>query len=241
MPERFVREQDMIEPIINNAAVYTGDVRPWMTFLECVGNSGIADIVFVDFDQDAINNRLLRGLKPLVSAVDIHALLALGCGEPSPLSTVSSKIGYSPSHTKSALSRLVALGFVEKYDDGYLMLNCFHSVVKSIIAIEVKRENWTRGLYQARRYLRFANKSFLVLDKVYTNRISPHIGKIGTQHIGLGFVNASDYTVTILSHPEWRPALSGADHALIGERLWSLTMSAGICRFAVQHEPVLLK
>lgn len=217
---KYEKEYDMIQPIVD-IAYSIAETPNVIAFLECVGSAGIADIVLVEFDKIAIEKREKNQLPPIINPVQIKVLFSLDESQPKDISSISSLTGYSPGYIKSSSIRpLINNGLIFKVKSGYIRTNLFCPVVKRIIAIEAKRENWTRGLYQARRYLRFANKVFLAIDKAYAKRIIPHKNTMKKQGIGLLLVDASSNKTFISSNPKWNTPISITDHALIGERLW---------------------
>lgn len=222
MGEKYLYEQDMIEPIISSATKFTESTGSWMVFLECASCSGIADIVFVEFNKNAIKERMDSGLGPVVKLVQIQTLLSLDVEKPKKINAISKEIGYSESYLRQvSIPFLIENGFIIKTNDGYFCSSKYLPVINRIVALEVKRENWARGFYQARRYLRFANRVFLVLDGAFSNRVYSYHNKILLYNIGLSILKKSDGEVNIYSLPNWHLPFSHSEHVLIGERLWS--------------------
>ncbi|WP_058303000.1 hypothetical protein [Gorillibacterium timonense] len=68
------------------------------------------------------------------------------------------------------LKRLEEIGAVLMVENTYIRNQDFTLFNPNVTAIEAKLEDWTKGLAQAIRYQRFANKSYLALDEQYVHR-----------------------------------------------------------------------
>ncbi|MGI5839329.1 MAG: hypothetical protein ACOX8W_06660 [bacterium] len=221
MTKKFSLEQEMIPPIASCCSELIGNKGPYGVFLECVGAQGIADVVFAGFDSDICELRDKFGLGPLVNLVDVTIMQAINPEGVSEFGEIVSKVSYSSAYVKRSLSILCKNGYIEKNEEGYFRSPFFAPVAKEIIAIEAKREDWAKGIHQARRYLRYANRVFLALDDAYSHRIIdgnlPHLSCIG-----LLTVNAEDRNTSVIVKPKWRKPSSEVENILLGERLWAI-------------------
>jgi hypothetical protein len=227
MAIKYKREIDMIRPI-TQLAKFLLQSDDAFVFLECAGTLGIADIVFVEFDRQAIIKRYEVGLSPQVDSVKLKILLALDNKQPKNVAQISSSVGYSSSYVRSAaINPLIAMGLIHKVKEGYQSFGGYTPVTKKIVAIEAKREDWTHGLYQARRYRRYAQKVFVALDNAFAERVNKYKHTFQKQGIGVIYADAETDTAIVSQMPRWREPLASVDNALLGERLWSAAMSKG--------------
>lgn len=233
--EHFQRESDMIQPVLENRTEYLSSGH-WECFLECVGFPGIADVVFVRFDSSAVEQRLASGLGPITNDLQarvFHALGRCGCLSGSELALW---IGCSMKHLRySVLPELLRAGYVGCSSDGYFLELEYQPVVDQVIAIEVKRQDWVRGIYQARRYQRFANSVLLAIDHAYVHRVLPYLNELKEQRIGLVSVDARLQQLTALFVPIDHLLSPTVDQAVVGERLWATldpSLYPGSTRFA---------
>jgi len=219
MATRFRYEKDMIEPIAAAGAKLMGN-ETHMVFLECPGSPGVADVVFVDFDTAAIEMRNMAGLGPLTKGADLKIALAISEDTPTTMSEIVFATAYTGGYIRSRISELTRQGYVFIGEGGYCRSEFLVPVVKSVVAVEAKRDNWIQGLAQARRYRYFANKTLLALDYAFIGRATPHIDDMLATDVGLMSVDASDNSTQIVATPMWGGPLSPVEHVLIGERLW---------------------
>lgn len=219
MATRFRYEKDMIEPIAASGVKLMGN-ETHIIFLECPGSPGVADVVFVDFDTVAIEMRKGAGLGPITKGADLKVALAISDNTPTTMSEIIFATAYSSGYIRSRVHELVQQSYVSFVEGGYCRSKFLVPVVKSVVAVEAKRDNWVQGLAQARRYRYFANKTLLALDNAFVSRAEPYIEDMLATDVGLISVDASDNTTQILATPMWGAPLSPVEHVLIGERLW---------------------
>lgn len=70
----------------------------------------------------------------------------------------------------SILKNLAEVGAIKKVGDKYYRTPTFKLFSPRVTAIEAKLEDWNKGLAQAIRYQRFAEKSYLALEERYIHR-----------------------------------------------------------------------
>ena len=227
----YSRESDMIQPIVRLGKELAGSGgTDIFAFTECVGNPGVADVVFVEFDLEAIEMRHRHGIPPLTSTVEMRVMYSLERDTPRDLDAIAAISGFSAGYIRSKVIKpLVEVGAIIKRDSGYTRSEFFAPVASWIIGVEAKLANWTRGLYQARRYLRFSDQVYLAVDKAVSKRVIPHSQTMRKQGVGLILVDSETDCAQIISKPKTKGPLSSADHALVGERLWFVAKNQNSC------------
>lgn len=216
----FKKESDMTPYVLTLAGRLFKKSTHYYAFAECVATPGIADIIFVTFNYKNIANRLQAGLGPITQISYTKVLAVLNKSKPRSFDYLVRTTGYSKSYLKKTINSLIEKGYIFSVNSNYLLNSVFNEVTNDIIAIEMKRETWIKGLYQARRYLRFANRVFLALDDTFSHRILPYTEEIINQSIGLLLVNLHENQVKIVCSPQKRKPKSLSDRLLVSERLW---------------------
>ncbi|WP_232700234.1 hypothetical protein [Brevibacillus daliensis] len=70
----------------------------------------------------------------------------------------------------SIIKNLEDVGAIKRGDSKYYRTPSFKLFSPMVTAIEAKLEDWNKGLAQAIRYQRFANKTYLAMDEKYVHR-----------------------------------------------------------------------
>jgi hypothetical protein len=224
----FRSEADMLAPIAASARLFLSRhrrQRGFDVFYELPVGHGIADVVIVQFDHDILNRRYEAGVGPVEDYLAVQALLALQHAPSSTTSELAGALRISVDHLRRAiLPRLAEIGWITRAGTRSWALRIpFQSLARGILAIEAKRRAWQSAASQARRYLRFANQVFVVLDAA-TLPARAADAQASPTGIGMATVEAGSTRVQLLRAPPWRRPLSQAEFALCAERAWMLAM-----------------
>lgn len=157
---------------------------------------GVADIVLGSFTP-YLSSRHTR------SSIDSNWAGTLNDAlndSPFTLADFANKCGVSQRTARDKLNQFAAAGFVKSKQQRYSKLKGYKIAVDTSIAIEAKLKNWKQALNQARRYKRFANYSYVLLDKQFSSPAEENI-HIFKQH-NIGLISMNGYKPTIHYSPE---------------------------------------
>jgi len=224
----FASEADMLVPVTAGARLFLSRhrrQREFKVFYELPVGHGVADVVIVQFDDGVLQQRLAVGVGPVEDHLAVRVLTFLHAA-PLTLGELALAVRASTEHLRRAiLPRLSEDGWVVRGRSGIWGLEVpYAPVARTIVALELKRRDWRLALGQARRYARFANQTYAVVDAAMLGDASTWPDEIGDGNIGLATVDAQTSRVRILASPQWQAPLSPAEFALGAERAWSLAM-----------------
>lgn len=150
---------------------------------ELSSGQGVADMVFYNLkkgiperslSEELIPNdtlRVLTQLKELSGSFDIAVL--------------HDKIG-KVAKKQNVVEYLISNGFLEELDNNqFRKIKEYEVGFSEVVAIEAKLKDWKRGLYQARRYRGYANKSYLAVYSPYIHRAQQNIEQFKKYNVGL--------------------------------------------------------
>jgi len=223
----FYRESDMLHPVAHGMYELMAESEECHVFAECATDSGVADIVIACLDRRVADRRLEAGIGSVSETAQIKVLSVLSPSNSLDLGCIAKYTGYSRGYLKSrVIPPLVEHNYVLPIGASYCRNQAYQDVFSHIDAVELKRSAWTRGLFQARRYLRFADRAFLALDAAFAHRVLPFAENIRRQSIGLLLVDSQDgHIETVVAAPTEKPR-SHQDRLLVSERLWGALASA---------------
>jgi predicted transcriptional regulator len=157
---------------------------------------GIADIVIGAFAP-------YLSIRHLRSSIDANWAGTLVDAQRQPPFTVAEfaeRYGVSFSTTREKLKQFVAAGFLKRDKQRrYTSAKQYRIAVGTSVAIEAKLKHWKQALNQARRYQRFAQYSYVLLDKQYSAPAEANI-EIFKQH-NIGLISMNGYSSTIHHSP----------------------------------------
>ena len=199
--------------------------RQFEVFYELQVGHGVADLVVVQFDHAALRMRLEAGLGPIDEHLAVRTLIALQQVRSSSLVDLARMLGVSPGHLRRVtVAKLLEAGWIEKAAAHVRARSVpYRPLATGIVAVEVKRRDWQSAVSQARRYLRFANQTFVTLDAAVVPERAARDGA-GDDDIGMAVVDSKAAQVRLLRTPPWRMPLSPAEFALCAERAWALAL-----------------
>lgn len=152
---------------------------------------GIADIVLGAFTPH-LSTRSIR------STIDSNwaGVLADDLAE-DPFSALdfANKYKVSLQTVRKKLNQLVDAGFLKFERSKYSKFKEYKMAVDTSIAIEAKLKNWKQALSQARRYKRFANYSYVLLDDQFSVSAQKNIHVFERYNIGLISMNKNKVSI----------------------------------------------
>jgi len=228
----FPTEADMLDPIARGLHAVLGSRQrhePEVLF-EFDVSEGVADIVALQFNGEAVARREFACLGPVVDRLSVQTLVALRNG-PLALADLARAAGLSSGYLRRVvLPRLGDEGWVRKTPDrGWESPVVHRPLARWILAVEAKRRDWRTAFWQADRYRRFANRTVVILDAAANIDAARHArGQFA--EIGLATVTAETGVIQALHLPGWRTASSATDFALAGERAWEMHLTGARTR-----------
>jgi len=126
---------------------------------------GIADIVAVRFDTEAVCRRLDTAIGPVTSPLRVRVLHLLREDRAVRTSTLAARLGTNASAlTRSTLGPLAGLGLVELTVDMVRSTGAWRPVAAHLTAVELKLSKWRGALRQADNFATSADRAWVVLD-----------------------------------------------------------------------------
>ena len=138
----------------------------------------------------------------VLTAVEVHQRLTLG--------ELRAHLHLTPSGETRALKRLFKTGALTKEGDSISLAPEWRSTSAQLTAVEFKLCRWRDALAQALSYLRFANRSYVVLDAHQTQAHSDMVDLFETVGVGLCLLDGDLTTVVV----------DAATHTLISPDRW---------------------
>ena len=222
MARTFESEQDM-ETFVSE---YYRKTLPkdWLCAVQCVSADGIADIVLARVNPDTLLRRRRSKITPVLQYVSCSVLAALQSRGPLSLSELRGMTRYSTDYLRRKVLRgMIADSLVRREGPNYALTGLFSSPIDEIIAIELKLGNWRRAVYQASRYHRFADRSYvaMALEGSIRDRITE---AVANTELGLMFV-ADGQVTTVLEASEQEPR-SNTDRIFVSEQVLLKSLQA---------------
>lgn len=155
------------------------------TTFELDSNNGIADIVFYKLRKNWSTYEKIRNIKPQWAAF----LVSLPYRKTFTASEAAALASISEASAIRVLKDFVHNGYCVKSDNGWIKQRQPVPPINKITAIEAKLRNWKKALYQATRYLEFANESWVLLDDYHSKPAIKHLNEFKKRNIGLLTIN----------------------------------------------------
>jgi hypothetical protein len=214
----------MLLPIASQLQQIAGS-RPWQVVYELQTVHGIADIVAVDFDDEAIERRMRHGVGPIVDPLALRTFLQLTSGARR-TPDIARLVEASARHVGSViLPQLESDGLVRRASGGWVAATEYVPIAKRIVAIEAKRRDWRSGLAQARRYLAFSNRSLLVISSTASRPLEEILVGSAVPRIGIATLQLDSERLRVLRNPRWQNPGSRYEFLVVAERAWELLAS----------------
>lgn len=181
---------------------------------------GIADVVAVRFDTDALDQRFENGVGPITSPLRVRVLHLLRSDRPARTSTLAARLGTSVAAlTRSTLGPLAELGLVELHSDRIRSTGAWRPLPAHITAVELKLSKWRDALRQADNFAISADRSWVVLDAARSAAAVRESAFIASFGVGLAVI-ASTGELQVVAPPRGRRPERWL-RALMAEQVWA--------------------
>ncbi len=192
----FSSEQQLVATFLKNSKTFfikaTGrKLNRHYLLTEFDSGYGIADIVLGSFTP----NLSKRSLRTPIDSNWAVILADILIDEPFTVSEFANRYGVTEKTAQEKINQFVAAGFLKKKEKYYRKCNDYKIAVDTSIAIEAKLKNWKQALKQARRYQRFANYSYVLLDSRFSSPAIKNIHLFHRHNIGLILMNSNTPTI----------------------------------------------
>jgi hypothetical protein len=202
----FSLESEMTLPAITATRDWwAGRARIDAVACEIVGPGGIADLVGVRFDQQAIDDRRGSGIEPVIDALALQMVMAT---RRRAMTTRQLADLFHVSRSGARWAIRIAIGRGAMIDTGGLVRAHpdWRPAAQRLVAVELKLHDWRRALSQASTYQSWANAAWIVLARSPGPQAITAVREAG---IGLGCL--TDDRVRVLARPRNRERLRQGD------------------------------
>lgn len=195
--EVFDREKDLVEAFSTNtrkflSRILNKSVSRHFVIEEFDSYLGVADLVLGTY-RPYLSKKTLRGS---VNRNWIYPLISLRQDEVFRLEDFQIQYGLSKKTSASILNEYVEAGFILELEKGiFIVTREYEFVTGHVVAIEAKLKNWKRALFQAQRYKRFSDFSFVLLDEAYSSAAISNIHEFVSSNIGLVTMGKNGFNV----------------------------------------------
>ncbi|HAS87942.1 MAG TPA: hypothetical protein DCS48_01340 [Desulfovibrio sp.] len=217
----FLSENLLIEAFLRKPKSFfnkaTGEsLNRYYVLREFDSGYGIADIVIGSF-RPYLSCRSLR------SSIDpnwVSPLIEFQKRASFSSKDFAEKYGISISTARDKINQFWVAGFLKKNENStYSSAKTYRPEVGMSLAIEAKLKNWKQALNQARRYKRFAQYSYVLLDKQYSTPAEANI-EVFKQH-NVGLISMNGLTAEIHFAPKRNDILSTMYFYRLNEAVYS--------------------
>lgn len=216
----------MLPVLLAEHASFTQDVsggQAMDAFVEVPTASGIPDVMFVGWDQGAVQEREQLGLTPVLSLTHLRVLVRLTTC-PASVLELSTASGVSAAHLRrTVLPDLAERGWID-LGAPTLALRAgilYRPPARTLVSVEAKLSNWSQAFTQAVRHVPSADQSYIALDARRARTALQYAHDMADEGVGVATVDAADATVRIVSRPTVRRQRS-AQFLLAAEQTWHL-------------------
>jgi hypothetical protein len=221
-------EADMFPAVAAAARELIGprrDTHGVRVFAEVCVASGVADLVAGRFCQEALQTRARSGHGPLLDPAAVQTVHQLAAGAATAQDLAPALTVGLEHLRRRVLPDLRARGWVERHSsDVWELAVPAPPLLEWAVAVEVKRRDWRTGAHQARRYRRFANRSFLAVEAAHA-AVPLRYGKdLTATGVGLLTVDAGELAARCHRRARWSRPQRGWEQRLAGERLWQMVL-----------------
>ena len=193
--------------------------------VEVASGYGIADLVFFDFNESVVNERIKQNLNPIEHANLIRILIELDHYSENESINITLLKKTTPFLKDEIITYLVKNHFLVKQQEGdgkpiFKKGVSYRNGLEDVIAIEAKLKDWKRGLYQAYRYRFYADKSYLA---IYTKAIATPLKNLDEfKKYNVGLIEVKDSGIKVHFNPKKEKNLDPYTKAVAYERLLGL-------------------
>jgi hypothetical protein len=181
---------------------------------------GIADLVAVRFNPEAVRLRLDHGIGPICSPLRVRALDLLREDRGVRARSLARKLGTNErALMRSTLRPLAELGAIDLGRGMVRSTGAWRPAATQLTAIELKLSNWRTALRQADNFALSADWSWVVLDQARAGPAEAAVDRFREFGVGLA-VLGSEGLLYIVTRPRRRPPERWL-RALMAERAWA--------------------
>lgn len=212
MTARVVEQVGRLHPRSRVAHLVVGEVPAAV---------GIADVVAVSFDPEALRHRLAGNVGPLLSPLRVRTLDALRDQRPYRVRNVARKVGSNGrALLRSTLAPLAELGLVELSAHSVRSTGAWRRIGAQLTAVELKLSKWRDALRQADNFALSADRAWVVLDEKRAKSAIEAAGHFARFGVGLAVLGL-DGRLRIVQRPRGRRPERWL-RALMAERAWAV-------------------
>lgn len=198
LPEKF------LIPILKNYQKFLAPQTSNIAF-EVDSGYGIADIVFFNSDKVEVAERKKVHVSPIKSYEILETLAVINKIDKN-LIEVEELFGMLPYSRNAFRNRILKFLYTNNFitlKDNFIEVTFrYQSLLKETVAIEAKVANWQRGFYQAFRYKKFADYSYLAMHKDFVQRAYLNLNLFKKFNIGLISVDTVNKNLEVLFSPK---------------------------------------
>lgn len=190
--DNFEFEFKMSMPIWEYYSQKSSDNSAYFPIPEFVTPWGIADLVLLNFKLKEINIRFEENLTaPIIRRLGALVMSNLKYNRHTSIDKLSIACAKKPSYLKSSvLNFLLDKNYIFEPQKNYYIKNSkYTDITSDITAIEFKKNDYKKAIYQAQRYKLFADKIFVALPEEKINTAFANLDLFRDKEIGLMSVN----------------------------------------------------
>ena len=197
----FKKEKDLVDAFSINIKkflrkILNKSINRYFVIKEFDSYIGIADLILGTY-KPYLSKRTCR--EP-INLNWIYPLIDFKLKEVISVDEFMDKYGVSKKSALSRLSNYTEASFLNKIDNyQYRVIKKYEFVTDNVVAVEAKLENWRRALFQANRYKKFSDFTYVLLDESYANSAISNIEEFKINNIGLITMNNSGFNIHYLS------------------------------------------
>jgi hypothetical protein len=193
----FEREHELVSALAGQHRKLWPAARTRVVKAERGYGRGVADLVILDFDPEALSIRRGSGLEPVdVSlAYFIGALRRDGPAGVDRIDRVDRSV--SARTNRKAIRSLISTGHVVEHEGAIDLHPSLRPALERVVAVEAKLSDWRGGLLQASRYCAFADQAYLAVPERIAARILAEAPEV-PQAMGCGLISVADETARIV-------------------------------------------
>ena len=193
----FRREEDLVDAFYGNSQkflkkVSKRSVSRHFVIREFDSYTGVADLIMGTY-RPYLSKKSCR--KP-VNLNWINPLVNLNQDQIITVQGLKDKYHLSEKSASLRIKEYSKAGFltpIEKHK--YLVAKRYEFVTDLVIAIEAKLKNWKRALFQARRYKKISDITFVLLDESFASSAILNLKEFENHNIGLATMSCTMFTI----------------------------------------------
>jgi hypothetical protein len=193
----YSSEQELVDSFKHISKVFARDIlgkKPTKIFVieEFDSQHGVADIVIGSYKPHLSRKKIRKS----INFNWVSPLGLLNIGDKFESTDFMSKYDISMRAATKTLSEYVTAGFLKQTSlESFTVVKPYEPITETVVSIEAKIKNWKKALTQAKRYQRFSNISFVLLDERYSCPAIKNIDMFVSMNIGLMTMKDHSYTI----------------------------------------------